>query len=55
MCVSRLEVQVKDFLDDSDPEVTLALGTDLRKIHRCFSLLKVLSLNSIYLPTGVPP
>ncbi|CAL8285805.1 unnamed protein product [Lota lota] len=38
--IQQLEVQVKAFLDDSDPEVTLALGTDLRKIHHSFSLLK---------------
>ena len=54
MCVSRLEVQVKDFLEDTDPEATLALGTDLQKIRRCFTLLKVLSLSGVQRPTGVP-
>ncbi|XP_059907951.1 kinesin-like protein KIF6 isoform X1 [Gadus macrocephalus] len=40
--IQKLEVQVKDFLDDADPEATLALGTDLRKIRRCFTLLKTI-------------
>ncbi|KAJ3613347.1 hypothetical protein NHX12_019597, partial [Muraenolepis orangiensis] len=38
--IQQLEEQVKAFLDDPDPEVTLVLGTDLRKIHRCFSVMK---------------
>uniref|UniRef100_A0A3B3QIB5 Kinesin-like protein n=1 Tax=Paramormyrops kingsleyae TaxID=1676925 RepID=A0A3B3QIB5_9TELE len=29
------------FLDDPDPDITLDLGPDMRKIHYCFSLLKV--------------
>ncbi|KAJ7991314.1 hypothetical protein DPEC_G00296040 [Dallia pectoralis] len=37
-----LEQLVKVYLDDTDPEVTLALGPDMRKIHYCFSLLKVI-------------
>ncbi|XP_056446624.1 kinesin-like protein KIF6 [Gadus chalcogrammus] len=40
--IQKLEVQVKDFLDDTDPEATLALGTDLQKIRRCFTLLKTI-------------
>uniref|UniRef100_A0A3P8YWR8 Kinesin-like protein n=1 Tax=Esox lucius TaxID=8010 RepID=A0A3P8YWR8_ESOLU len=39
--IHSLEELVKVFLDDADPEVTLALGPDMRKIHYCFSLLKV--------------
>uniref|UniRef100_A0A8C4Z1C1 Kinesin-like protein n=1 Tax=Gadus morhua TaxID=8049 RepID=A0A8C4Z1C1_GADMO len=50
--IQKLEVQVKDFLEDTDPEATLALGTDLQKIRRCFTLLKVLSLSATQcLPT----
>ncbi|XP_041704283.1 kinesin-like protein KIF6 isoform X3 [Coregonus clupeaformis] len=40
--IHKLEELVKVFLDDPDPEVTLALGPDMRKIHYCFSLLKVM-------------
>ncbi|XP_076833929.1 kinesin-like protein KIF6 isoform X2 [Brachyhypopomus gauderio] len=38
--MQRLEEQIQLFLDDPDPEVTLDLGPDMRKIHHCFSLLK---------------
>ncbi|KAM6973293.1 kinesin-like protein KIF6 [Aplochiton taeniatus] len=38
--IQKLESLVKAYLDDPDPEVTLALGPDMRKIHYCFSLLK---------------
>ncbi len=37
----RLEKQINVYLDDPDSEVTLNLGPDMRKIHFCFSLLKV--------------
>ncbi|CAL8271728.1 unnamed protein product [Merluccius merluccius] len=40
--IQQLEEQVKAFLDDPDTEVLLALGTDLRKIHRCFSVMKLI-------------
>ncbi|XP_027027796.2 kinesin-like protein KIF6 isoform X3 [Tachysurus fulvidraco] len=39
--IQRIEDQLKMFLDDPDPEVTLELGPDMRKIRHCFSLLKV--------------
>ncbi|XP_058254853.1 kinesin-like protein KIF6 [Hemibagrus wyckioides] len=39
--IQRIEDQLKVFLDDPDPEVTLELGPDMRKIRHCFSLLKV--------------
>lgn len=47
MCVHvfRLEVLVKAFLEDPDPDVTLSMGPDMRKIQHCFSLLKVHSHN----------
>ncbi|XP_070698913.1 kinesin-like protein KIF6 [Pempheris klunzingeri] len=38
--IQKLEELVKAFLDDPDPDVTLSLGPDMRKIHHCFSLLK---------------
>lgn len=42
VCVIRLEDLVKAFLGDPDPDVTLSLGADMRKIQHCFSLLKVM-------------
>ena len=44
----RLEELVKAFLDDPDPEVSLGLGPDMRKIHFCFSLLKVFTLVCLF-------
>ncbi|XP_051502173.1 kinesin-like protein KIF6 isoform X2 [Myxocyprinus asiaticus] len=38
--ILKLEEQIRVFLEDPDPEVTLDLGPDMRKIHVCFSLLK---------------
>uniref|UniRef100_A0AAQ5XNZ9 Kinesin motor domain-containing protein n=1 Tax=Amphiprion ocellaris TaxID=80972 RepID=A0AAQ5XNZ9_AMPOC len=40
--IQKLEKQVKAFLDDTDPDFTLSLGPDMRKIQYCFSLLKVM-------------
>ncbi|XP_062326162.1 kinesin-like protein KIF6 isoform X2 [Osmerus eperlanus] len=40
--IQTLEELVKAFLDDPDPEVSLGLGPDMRKINFCFSLLKVM-------------
>ncbi|XP_067222984.1 kinesin-like protein KIF6 [Chanodichthys erythropterus] len=39
--IQQLEKQVNVYLEDPDCEVTLDLGPDMRKIHFCFSLLKV--------------
>lgn len=39
--IQQLEEQVNLYLEDPDSEVTLDLGPDMRKIHFCFSLLKV--------------
>ncbi|XP_018422884.1 PREDICTED: kinesin-like protein KIF6 [Nanorana parkeri] len=36
----RLDEQTHNFLDDGDPESTLNIGADMRKIHYCFALLK---------------
>ncbi|XP_053700458.1 kinesin-like protein KIF6 isoform X2 [Synchiropus splendidus] len=41
----RLEEMVQAFLHDPDPNVTLSLGPDMRKIRFCFSLLKTLILD----------
>uniref|UniRef100_A0A8C7JR99 Kinesin-like protein n=1 Tax=Oncorhynchus kisutch TaxID=8019 RepID=A0A8C7JR99_ONCKI len=45
--IHKMEELVKIFLEDPDCEVTLALGPDMRKIHYCFSLLKVLLTRSL--------
>ncbi|XP_026085153.1 kinesin-like protein KIF6 isoform X1 [Carassius auratus] len=39
--IQQLEEQIDVYLEDPDSEVTLNLGPDMRKIHFCFSLLKV--------------
>uniref|UniRef100_A0A3Q3L1K9 Kinesin family member 6 n=1 Tax=Labrus bergylta TaxID=56723 RepID=A0A3Q3L1K9_9LABR len=44
--IQKLEELVKAFLEDPDPDVTLSLGADMRKIQCCFSLLKVISRNT---------
>ncbi|XP_029981840.1 kinesin-like protein KIF6 [Sphaeramia orbicularis] len=38
--IQKLEELLKAFLEDPDPDATLLLGPDMRKIHHCFSLLK---------------
>ncbi|XP_026209605.1 kinesin-like protein KIF6 isoform X1 [Anabas testudineus] len=38
--IQKLEDLVKAFLDDPDPDMTLLLGPDMRKIQYCFSMLK---------------
>ncbi|XP_054861520.1 kinesin-like protein KIF6 [Amphiprion ocellaris] len=43
--IQKLEKQVKAFLDDTDPDFTLSLGPDMRKIQYCFSLLKTMILD----------
>lgn len=54
MCVFRLEELLKAFLDDPDPDVTVSLGPDMRKIHYCFSLLKVIHLQYLHAPCVTP-
>ncbi|XP_058470449.1 kinesin-like protein KIF6 [Solea solea] len=44
--IQKLEELVKAFLDDPDPDVTLSLGADMRKIQHSFSLLKKMILNN---------
>ncbi|XP_072266412.1 kinesin-like protein KIF6 [Pyxicephalus adspersus] len=36
----RLDEQIHNFLEDGDPESSLDIGADMRKIHYCFALLK---------------
>ncbi|XP_010734716.2 kinesin-like protein KIF6 isoform X1 [Larimichthys crocea] len=43
--IQKLEELVKAFLDDPDPDLTLSLGPDMRKIQYCFSLLKVMLMD----------
>uniref|UniRef100_A0A8C2Z3V1 Kinesin family member 6 n=1 Tax=Cyclopterus lumpus TaxID=8103 RepID=A0A8C2Z3V1_CYCLU len=40
--IQRLEELIKAFLEDPEPDVTLSLGPDMRRIQHCFSLLKVI-------------
>ncbi|KAM6912811.1 uncharacterized protein FYW49_011245 [Xenentodon cancila] len=44
----KLEELVKTYLNDPDPDVTLSLGSDMRKIQHCFSLLKKMILDKRY-------
>jgi len=37
----RCEELVNSYLTDNDPDAVLAVGSDMRKIQCCFSLLKV--------------
>uniref|UniRef100_A0A087XRW3 Kinesin family member 6 n=1 Tax=Poecilia formosa TaxID=48698 RepID=A0A087XRW3_POEFO len=38
--IQKLDELVKAFLNDPDPDVTLSLGPDMRKIQHCFFLMK---------------
>ncbi|XP_031757339.1 kinesin-like protein KIF6 isoform X1 [Xenopus tropicalis] len=38
----RLEEQVRGFLEDRDPESSLDMGADMRKIQYCFAFIKLL-------------
>ncbi|XP_035252159.1 kinesin-like protein KIF6 isoform X2 [Anguilla anguilla] len=40
--MQKLGEQLKKFLEDPDPDFTLDLGPDMRKIQHCFTLLKVM-------------
>ncbi|XP_054470457.1 kinesin-like protein KIF6 [Anoplopoma fimbria] len=43
--IQRLEELVKAYLEDPDPDVTLSLGPDMRKIQHCFTLLKIMIMD----------
>ena len=45
--IDRCEEAVRLYLDDPDPESTLNIGHDLRKIQKCFKILKVCENSSI--------
>ena len=37
----RLKDMIKTYIEDGDPEASLSVGTDMRKINWSFKLLKV--------------
>ncbi|XP_075963096.1 kinesin-like protein KIF6 [Anarhichas minor] len=43
--IQRVEELVKAFLEEPDPDMTLSLGPDMRKIQHCFSLLKIMIMD----------
>jgi len=45
--VRRCEELLSSYLSDNDPDAVLAVGSDMRKIQCCYSLLKV-STSSVY-------
>ncbi|XP_075451488.1 kinesin-like protein KIF6 isoform X4 [Ascaphus truei] len=45
--ILRLEEQIQNFLEDRDPESTLDIGADMRKIKHCFSFFKQRLLNDV--------
>ncbi|KAJ8289574.1 hypothetical protein GJAV_G00002830 [Gymnothorax javanicus] len=49
--MQKLGELLKNFLEHPDPDFTLDLGPDMRKIQHCFSLLKVMVRDKF---TGVP-
>ena len=42
MLYYRCEEAVKTYLADSDPDAMINVGADMRKIHTCFQIMKVL-------------
>ncbi|XP_068195079.1 kinesin-like protein KIF6 [Antennarius striatus] len=40
--IQKLTESVQVFVDDPDPDVTLSLGPDMRKVQHCFCLLKAM-------------
>ncbi|XP_017332102.1 kinesin-like protein KIF6 isoform X2 [Ictalurus punctatus] len=50
--IQRIEDQLKVFLDDPDPEMTLELGPDTRKIQHCFCFLKARMREKPNTPNG---
>lgn len=45
LCIFRLDELIETFLEDNDPDSTLDVGTDMRKINYCFICMKVLLFN----------
>ncbi|XP_054894080.1 kinesin-like protein KIF6 isoform X2 [Poeciliopsis prolifica] len=50
--IQKLDELVKAFLNDPDPDVTLSLGPDMRKIQHCFFLMKSVILDRKGAKTG---
>ncbi|XP_008397872.1 kinesin-like protein KIF6 [Poecilia reticulata] len=50
--IQKLGELVKAFLNDPDPDVTLSLGPDMRKIQHCFFLMKSVILDKKGAKTG---
>ncbi|XP_027857341.1 kinesin-like protein KIF6 isoform X1 [Xiphophorus couchianus] len=50
--IQKLDELVKAFLNDKDPDVTLSLGPDMRKIQHCFFLMKSMILDKKGAKTG---
>lgn len=45
LCISRLDELIETFLEDNDPDSSLDVGADMRKIKYCFAHMKVFFLN----------
>lgn len=45
LCIFRLDELLETFLEDNDPDSTLDVGADMRKIKYCFIHVKVFLLN----------
>ncbi|XP_077869176.1 LOW QUALITY PROTEIN: kinesin-like protein KIF6 [Saccoglossus kowalevskii] len=43
--IEKLNSLIKYFLEETDPEVTLNVGADMRKINECFRIMKKIILN----------
>lgn len=39
--ISKCEVLVTQYLQDNNPESSLDIGADMRKVHECFRIMKV--------------
>lgn len=53
LCLLRLDKLIETFLEDNDPESTLDVGADMRKIKYCFSHVKVFILNIVKVHLGL--
>lgn len=45
LCIFRLDELIETFLEDNDPDSSLDVGADMRKIKYCFIHLKVFLFN----------
>ncbi|XP_041107070.1 kinesin-like protein KIF6 [Polyodon spathula] len=51
--LQKLEERMEVFLEDSDPDATLDVGADMRKIQHCFQKLKILVIERRSSPPGL--